>query len=312
MQGLKIALDVVLPLFLMMAVGYIIRLTGIMNDTSVRQTNKAVFTVFLPLLVFESIYNSDLQTNFNSRLLIYAVSGVILQFIISLCFTVIVEHDNLKRGVMIQGMFRGNFVLFGIPICTALFGSDAAGLASVLIAIIIPMYNILAVITLELFNSGRPNIFKALLGIITNPLVLASIAAILCKIFRIHLPDAIATSVSNLADIATPLAFVLLGASFAFKEIGSCIKSLSVTLGIKLLFFPILFLSLAILLGFRGASLAVLLTVFASPIAVSSFTMAQQMGGDERLAGQLVIFSSILSIGTLFLFIFILQQFSFL
>lgn len=312
MQSLWIALEVVLPLFLMMAVGYIIRLTGIMNETSVRQANKAVFTVFLPMLVFKNIYGTELQASLDAGLLVYAISGVILQFLISLCITVIVEHDNSKRGVMIQGMFRGNFVLFGIPICTALFGGEAAGIASALVTVIIPMYNILAVITLEIFNGGRPNILKTLLGIVTNPLILASAAAVLLTLFGISLPNTLLTTISNLASIATPLAFVLLGASFAFKEIGACIKSLTVTLSIKLLFFPILFLSLAILLGFRGASLAVLLTVFASPIAVSSFTMAQQMGGDERLAGQLVIFSSVLSIGTLFLFIFLLKQFAFM
>lgn len=312
MESVWIALEIVAPLFLMMAVGYIVKLTHIMNETSVRQTNKLIFNVFLPLLVFQNIYNTELQTGFDSWLLIYAISGVILQFLIALCIVVITEHDNSKRGVMLQGMFRSNFVLFGIPICTALFGGEAAGLASVLIAVIIPMYNILAVISLEIFNGGRPNILKTLIGIVTNPLIIASVAAILCVSFNISLPNVVTITISNLAGIATPLAFVVLGASFAFKEIGGCVKSLSITLAVKLLFFPVLFLGLAVLLGFRGPSLAVLLTVFASPIAVSSFTMAQNLGGDERLAGQLVIFSSILSIGTMFLFIVLLREFAFI
>lgn len=312
MESMRVALEIVLPLFLLMAVGYIIRLTGIMNETSVRQTNKAIFTIFLPMLVFQNVYETELQESFDSWLLIYAVAGVALQFLLSLCIAFLTERDNSRRGVMLQGMFRSNFVLFGIPVCTALFGGQAAGLASILIAVIIPLYNVLAVISLEMFNGGHPSLLRTIKGIVTNPLILASAAGILCLVFRITLPRVITTTVSNLAVISTPLAFVILGASFGFREIGSCVKSLCVTLSVKLIFFPVLFLGLAILLGFRGAPLAVLLTVFASPIAVSSFSMAQQMGGDDRLAGQLVIFSSLLSILTMFLFIFLLKQFAFL
>ncbi len=312
MESLRIAAEIVLPLFLMMAVGYVIRVSGMMNETSVRQTNKAIFKVFLPLLVFRNVYTTSLSESFDSQLLFFTVAGVALQFLLALCIAFLSGRDSAKRGVMLQGMFRSNFVLFGIPVCTALFGDQAAGLASILIAVIIPLYNVLAVISLEMFNGGRPNVFQILLGIITNPLIIASVLGVLCLSFQIVLPSFLETTVAGLSGIATPLAFVILGASFSFREIGGCIRELCVTLGVKLLFFPILFLGLAILLGFRGPQLAVLLTVFASPVAVSSFTMAQQMGGDDKLAGQLVIFSSILSILTMFLFIFLLKQFAFL
>lgn len=301
-----------MPLFLMMVVGYIIRLTGVMNDTTAWQTNKAIFTVFLSMLVFENIYKTEVQASLNSWLLIYVVAAVMLQFSVSLCIVILTEHDNSKRGVMLQGMFRGNFVLYGIPVCTALFGSDAAGSVAVLVAIIVPMYNVLSVIALEIFNGGRPNLLKTLLGIITNPIILATVAAILCNTLNINLPGAVTTTVSNLASIATPLAFVILGSSFAFKEIAACVKDLCVTLVIKLLFFPALLLGLAVLLGFRDSSLAAVLVIFTSPIAVSSFCMAQHMGGDDRLADHLVVFSSLFSIGTMCLFIFALRWFGFM
>ncbi len=312
MESLRISLVTVAPLFLLMAIGYVIRLTGIMNETAVRQTNRAVFCVFLPLLVFQNVIHTDLSQSFRYDLTIYVLAGIALQFLLSLCIAFLTERENSLRGVMLQGMFRGNFVLFGIPICMSLFGEEAAGLAGVLTSIVIPLYNILAVISLELFRGERPNIWKIFKGIITNPLIIASLFGVLCLVFRFSLPPVIESTVSDLAGIATPLAFVLLGASFSFKEVGSCIKALCVSLSVKLLFFPILFLGLAILLGFQGASLTVLLVLFASPVAVSSFTMAQQMGGDERLASQLVVFSSLLSVFTLFLFIFLLKQFSFL
>ncbi len=312
MESLRVAAEIVLPLLLMMAVGYIIRLSGLMNEASVRQTNKAIFKIFLPLLIFKNVYSTTLDQSFDSELLFYALAGVGLQFLIALCIAFLTEKDNSRRGVMLQGMFRGNFVLFGIPVCTALFGQQAAGLASLLITVIIPLYNVLAVISLEMFNGGRMGFFRVLKGIVTNPLIIASLAGVLFLVFHITLPDVLYTTVSSLSDIATPLAFVILGASFGFRKVGGRLKDLAITLSVKLLFFPILFLSLAILLGFRGAPLAVLLTVFASPVAVSSFTMAQQMGGDDSLADQMVVFSSILSVFTLFLLIFLLNQLSFL
>ena len=311
MSSLLLSLEIVLPLFFLMAVGYIIKLTGLMNETSVKQINKVIFKIFLPLLVFRNIYNTELAASFNSHLLLYAIAGVLIQFLLSLCLAILLEKDNSRRGVMLQGMFRSNFVLFGIPISTALFGDTAAGLASILIAVIIPLYNVLAVVSLEAFNGRRPNIGKILIGIVTNPLIIASALGILFVIFQIPFPAPLYDTMEDLAGIATPLAFVILGASFSFGDVGRYIKETSIVLVAKLLVFPALFLSIALMLGFRGAPLAVLLTVFGSPIAVSSFTMAQQMGGDDKLAGQLVIFSFIFSIGTMFLLIFLLKQFAF-
>ena len=311
-ESLFISLEIVLPLFFLMAIGYIIKRTGMMNETSVKQVNSVIFKIFLPLLVFLNIYNTELAESFNSKLLLYAVAGVLIQFVLSLCLVILVEKENSRRGVMLQGMFRSNFVLFGIPISTALFGDQAAGLAAILLAVIIPLYNVLAVISLEIFNGRRPNILKILLGIVTNPLIIGSVVGVLFLLFHIELPTVLYETVSDISGIATPLAFIILGASFNFGDVGKYARELSLVLGCKLVFFPVLFLGIALLLGFRDAPLAVLLTVFGAPIAVSSFTMAQQMGGDHALAGQLVVFSSIFSIVTMFLFIFLLKEMAFL
>lgn len=310
MESLYIALDTVLPLFLMMALGYIIRLCGLLNDASARQVNKTIFTVFLPLLVFVNVYDSPIS-NFSGSLMFFAIAGVLVEFLVGLVLVLLTEQENARRGVMLQGMFRSNFVLYGIPICTALFGSAAAGTASVLIAVIIPLFNVLAVLALEMFNGQKPNLWHVIRGIVTNPLILASAAGLACGWFHFTLPDVIYRTASTLGGIATPLAFVVLGASLSFSETGQRARPLLFTLAVKLLIFPLAALGTAILMGYRGAELAVLLTLFASPIAVSSFTMAQQMGGDDQLAGQLVIFSSLLSIGTLFLLVWGLKYFGY-
>ena len=245
MESLLISLEIVLPLFLLMALGYVIKLTGMMNETSVKQVNKVIFKIFLPLLVFCNIYNTELAESFNSQLLLYAVAGVLIQFVLSLCLAILLEKDNSRRGVMLQGMFRSNFVLFGIPISTALFGDTAAGLASILIAVIIPMYNVLAVISLEMFNGKRPNVGKILLGIVTNPLIIGSVLGVLFVLFQIPIPTPIYDTITDISSIATPLAFIILGASFSFGDVGKYIKEVLLVLGAKLLVFPALFLGIA-------------------------------------------------------------------
>ena len=311
MDSLFISLNAVVPLFLMMAVGYVIRLTGLMNDISTRQVNRCIFKVFLPLMLFINIYDAGDGATLRSDLLFFAVAGVLIEFLVSLVLVLLTEQDNSRRGVMLQGMFRSNFVLFGIPIAMSLFGDSAAGTASLLIAIVIPMFNALAVLALEMFNGQRPNLWGVLFGIATNPLIIASLLGIAFNHFGWYLPGLLHDTMSTLGGIATPLAFVVLGASMNFSETGRCMRPLLITLLMKLIIYPAAFVGAAILMGFRGANLAVLLTVFGSPIAVSSFTMAQQMGGDDQLAGQLVIFSSILSIGTMFLYIWGLNYFWF-
>ncbi len=311
MDSLFISLNAVVPLFLMMAVGYVIRLTGLMNDISARQVNRCIFKVFLPLMLFINIYDAGDGATLRSDLLFFAVAGVLIEFLVSLVLVLLTEQDNSRRGVMLQGMFRSNFVLFGIPIAMSLFGDSAAGTASLLIAIVIPMFNALAVLALEMFNGQRPNLWGVLFGIATNPLIIASLLGIAFNHFGWYLPGLLHDTMSTLGGISTPLAFVVLGASMNFSETGRCMRPLLITLLMKLIIYPAAFVGAAILMGFRGANLAVLLTVFGSPIAVSSFTMAQQMGGDDQLAGQLVIFSSILSIGTMFLYIWGLNYFGF-
>lgn len=312
MENLLFAFKVVFPVFAMMVIGYVLKSVGVISEVTVRQVNKMLFRVCLPFMIFTNIYSTDQQLNFQSRLVLFTVIAIATEFVIGLFLVLAFEKDNSKRGVMLQGMFRSNFVFFGIPIVTAIAGTASAGMASLLIAVVIPLFNFLAVIALEIFHGSRPNFFKIIKGIVTNPLILASAAALLVLHFNIQLPDYIAGTIRDIGSISTPLAFLMLGAYFSFGDIGVYLRQITVTSLFKLLLFPAVILGAAIWMGFRGAELAVLLSVFASPVAINSFTMAQEMGGDERLAGQLIVFTSILSVASVFLFVFILRQFAML
>ena len=173
---------------------------------------------------------------------------------------------------------------------------------------VIPCFNVLAVVALEMYNGSKVNPLKMLKKTATNPLIIASVLGIVFSLCKISIPEIIYDPMCDLASCATPLAFIFLGATFTFGSIKEHWRELFTTVSCRLIFFPIVVVGLAALLGFDGVWLVVVLTVFASPTAVSSFSLAQTLGGDDKLAVNVVIFTSMLSIVTMFLWILVLKS----
>lgn len=309
MQNFLISFNVVFPIAVMMALGYLLKVIKLMNETTVKQVNNVIFRVFLPTMIFKNVYESVISDVFDPKLVLFSIGSVCV--IILLLFIVIplIVKENSRRGVLIQGIFRSNFVIFGIPVTEALCGKGVTGAASVLIALIIPIFNFAAVISLEAFNGNKPDFKKILKGIVTNPLIIASVLGLLINISGIRFFGVIEKSMGNIASITTPLALIILGASINFKTVGSNLRYIIGGIGARLVLVPAICLFFgAYVFGFRGADLAILLALFASPSAVSSFTMAQQMGGDDELAGQIVMFGTTVCVITMFLWIFVIMQ----
>jgi predicted permease len=272
--------------------------------------NKLVFRVFLPLLLFLNIYSLEPDDAFNkengSLLLLSALSILFVVILMHFLMPIFVKNKN-KCSVMIQGVFRSNLVLFGIPITASIYGEDRIGIVSLLAAFIVPLFNVLAVIVLEYYRGSKVNYRNILLNIIRNPLIIASATAFVLLALRIQIPELLLSPLSSLSKVATPLAFIILGGTFQFSRISINIKYLiTVVLG-KLILFPLVVFAIAIALGYRGEALVALIGVTASPTAVSSFTMAVEMEADGELAGQIVVFTSIISIVTLFFVVYLLK-----
>ncbi len=308
MQSLIISFEVVLPLFIMLAIGYIVRLVKMVTDDALIKINRVCFHVFLPLLLFISIYNADIETVFNPRLLLFAFIAVLCLFTAAFFITGIFVKEPRRRSVMIQAIFRSNFVIFGVPIAISLCGDASAGIPAITSALVVPMYNVLSVFVLSAFSKSRPSLGKTLLQICKNPLVLSSAAGVIMLLSGVRLPVLITDVAGDLAAVATPLSLVVLGGLFKFSSAKKNKRALICGVLAKLVIVPAIMLPIAAALGFRGVDLVVCLSIFASPIAIASFTMAQQMGADYELAGELVVFSAAFSIITIFVFVFILKQ----
>lgn len=308
MENLILSFNVVLPLFLSIALGYALRCLHMMDEATQKSMNKLCFKVFLPIYVFNNIYTTNMALAFNPGLVALAVGGVLGVFVFLMVFIPRIEPDNAKRGVMVQAIFRSNFVLFGLPVAVSLCGESNIGPTSLLIGFVVPMFNILAVVCLESFRGGKPDFRKILSGIARNPLIIASVLGIIMNLAGIPLPAAVKKSITDLGKIATPLSLVVLGAGFQFRKIQGYVRQLIICISGKLIVSPLLMVALAALLGFRNEMLVPVLALFGSPIAVSSYTMAEQMDGDGTLAASLVVLTTAFSIFTMFLFIFGLKQ----
>ena len=303
-----ISANAVLPMCLIMALGYGTRRLGWIRREEISTINKIAFRIFLPCLLYYNIYCSDLSGSFDPLLMTYAVGGVLLTFGLSLGYTLLTEKLPERRGVMIQGMFRSNYVIMGIPVATALLGADQLGTVSILIAVIVPLFNMLAVVVLEVFRGQKPKPLHILGQIAKNPLVIGSVLGILTLAAGIRLPHILEQTIQNISAIASPLQLFLLGAFFQFSGLKTYRRELVTVSAAKLIVAPGLFLGLGALLGFRGVAFVSLIGIFASPTAVNSFTMAQQMGGDAELAGDIVVTTSAVSILTMFLWIFLFKS----
>lgn len=303
-----LSFNVVVPLFLMLVLGYSLKQIRVYDEHTISGMNQLVFKVFLPLLLFINIYQTDVAGVFDLKLMLVAVLGVLGSFFMTWLIIAWIEKDNRKRGVLIQGIFRSNFVIFGIPVTTSLFGGEATGAAALLVAVIVPIFNMLSVVILEIYRGSRINVPKILKGIITNPLIIGSVTGLLCLWLHIKIPLVLEKTISDLSKVTTPLALVILGGSFTFSSMKGNVKQIAIGVLGKLVIVPVICLSFALLIGIRGVGLAILMSIFASPTAVSSFSMAKQMDGDADLAGHLVVLGSMLSVVTMFVWIFIFKQ----
>lgn len=312
MDSLIVSFNAVAPIFLMVFLGYFLKIKAVLDKHTLQFMNGLCFKIFLPLLLFISIYNTKISSIFNWKLIVFTILSILITFLVLSLIVPLFEKEPSRRGVMIQGIFRSNFVILGIPLSVAVYGTDSVGLTSMLIAIVIPMYNILAVTTLEMHCSGKVEFKKVIKGILTNPLIIATFLGICFLLLSIQLPKFLETTITDISKIAAPLSIIVLGGSFEFKKILG--NKWAITFGVlgRLIIVPAILLGAAIICGFRGMVLMVLIAAFATPTAISSFVMAQNMGGDGELAGHLVVFSSLLSCITLFIWIFLLRFLNFI
>ena len=306
------SLNVVLPLFLCCLIGYAARRIGWITEAFVSECSHVVFYIAIPANIFLSISGDDLGKNFSLPLLFY-ICGVIV-VLSAVCGFLVprIIHKRAIAATMTVTILRGNFAMLGIPLALSLMGAEKAGPTLVMIPFATMLYTIVSVLLLIALGekkeqSAGSSLRGAVLEVIKNPLIIASAASILVALLGIHLPTAVNSTIERFADMTTGLALFMLGAQLNVKEAFSRLRYTVPATVIRLIVLPLVVVIPAILLGFRNAELACIFIFFATPTAVNSYILAGRMGGDGKLAGDIVLVTSCFSTLTMMIGIFILR-----
>ena len=312
MENLIISFNAIAPMFLIIAAGVLCRKVKLIAKDGVEVLNKLVYWIFCPALLFNNIYVATHQeggVQLDAKLLAYLAGAIVVVYGVTFAITVATVKENPRRGAVIHGIFRSNFVILGLPIVLALFPPEETAIVSVAATVVVPIFNVLAVFTLENFRGGKVTVGQVLLSIAKNPLIIGTVLGIVFWLTGLTLPGIVETSVADLAKTAMPIGLLALGAAIEAKGMGRNLKAIGMTTLARLVLVPAVTLPVAALaFGIRGVELATVMAVFASPAAINSYTMAAQMGGDAELAGGIVMATSALSCVTIFLWTFLMKQ----
>ncbi len=317
--------------------GYLFRRVGFFTEHFLSVGYRFSFRVALPCMLFCSVYTISGFDAIDFRTVLYAVVAVVVLFLLGTAAALVLIPDRAQRGVVVQSFFRSNSAIVGISLTASLGGTEAVQCMAVITAFTIPLFNVLAVIALTVFKDeggeGKRGLrsvnFKKIgLNILKNPLIIAIFAGLLCVLLRRLLPQTptgepvfllsrqlrvIYAVIESLGEIATPFMLLMLGGQFTFTATKGMKKQILVGTVGRILLAPVLAIGVGALLSRLGvldlghAEYASFIALFASPIAVSSAIMAREMGNDSELAGQLVVFTSVGSTLTLFLFSFVFR-----
>lgn len=264
-------------------------------------------------MTFNNIYAADPGNMPSTALLVFVGTGILLLEAVMLALVPRLVPENPRRGVIIQAMYRSNFVLFGLPLTVSIFGEEKASVVAMLVAMVLTIYNITSVVILELFNDGgepgrRITVRILLLRLIQNPMLQGCAIGLVFYFFRIRLPDCLANPIASFANMSTPLAMFALGGTLRFNAIAKNLRYLIPALFAKLIVVPLILVSAAYAICLRGVDLFLVVAVFGTPVASGSYPMAMNMGGDGELAGQFVFISTVASMFTLFIWIFCMSS----
>ncbi|MDD3477556.1 MAG: AEC family transporter [Candidatus Izemoplasmatales bacterium] len=336
MDTILYSLNAVLPILLLVGLGYFLKRVHFLDADFLTHANRFVFRIALPTLLFVTIYQIDQLNDINWPMVLFAVGGILFLFVLGLLFAFVFIKDPKQKGVLVQGVFRSNYAIIGIPLAQAIGGFEAVANVALVSAIAVPLMNILSVVSLTMFveDHQTPGTFrKTLVKVITNPLIIAVFLGLAALWIRSWIPIDSTTglpvftiehqipflylAITWVGQIASPLALIVLGGTFEFFVIKDLKRQIILGVLARNLMAPALTLTLAVLMTKWIESVTLgpdqypaLIALFASPTAVASAIMAAEMDNDKRLAVQLVVWTTTLSVVTIFFTVFVFRSLS--
>lgn len=311
MENFIYSINVTMPIFLVMVIGYILKQIGMLNDNFVTVANKFNFKVTLPFMLFKDIAGVDIKAVFDIKYVLFCA------IVSTICFWVVwgaaklLVRDKTIRGAFVQSSFRGSAAVMGLAFIQNIYGSSAMG--PLMIVSAVPLYNIFSVIVLTFEandNTGidkKAKIRQAGINICKNPIILSILAGLIVGLLGIQFPTLVNKTISNVAQMATPLALITIGAGFEGRKALAKIAPTMAASMIKLVLQPLVFLPIAAWMGFSGEKMIAILIMLASPTTPSCYIMAKSMNNDEVLTASVIVTTTLMAAFTLTGWIFLLK-----
>ena len=304
-------INIVLPVFSVIALGWLLRRWGLIDATFLKQTNRLVYYVCLPLLLFYKIGTADFFANFNGRLIIGSIAAVAITFVASYFYTVLRGYPNNARGVFSQSSFRGNIAYMGLAITLNAYGESGLTKAGILMGFLVPFLNLFAILALLWPHRGDGEQRGAtfwLRQIALNPLIIASFLGITWSFLDLPIPLVFERSLNIATGMTLPLALLAIGGGFSLEKLRGDLFRAALASCVKTIWMPILAAILLISMDVRGMDLGIGVLIAGTPAATANYIMADQLKGDAELAGTSIMLSTLLSAVTYTVALLILRS----
>lgn len=309
MENLIFSLNATLPIFLTMVLGWVFRRIGLMDEAFVNKMNKFVFQAALPVMVFLDLATVDFFEVWDAKFVVFCFLTTLIS-ILGVTACSFLWKDKSVQGEFIQAAYRSSAAILGIAFIQNIYGNS--GMAPLMIAATVPLYNIMAVVILSVMNPKRGRMDRALLvktgkGIVTNPIILGILAGIAWSLLKLPMPVVLEKTLNNVGKLATPMGLMAMGAAFEWKKVGEKMKPAATAAVIKLVLLAAVFLPIAVALGFRQEKLIAILVMLGSATTVSCYIMARNMGHEGIVTSGAVMLTTLGSAFTLTGWLYLLR-----
>ncbi|MCD8356468.1 MAG: AEC family transporter [Clostridia bacterium] len=316
------AFNAIAPILLLILLGYYLRIKEVFPLSFFKTVNRFAFHFCFPALMFVNLYSLDSIREIDIKLVAYLMTSLVIITIVGIILSQLITDVRNRKGVLIQAGFRSNFAIIGLPLSEGLLGPSGSALCATLQAPTVIYFNVVSVLALTIYSDDATfHVKKLLANVAKNPLIQGLCAGVIALIIRECIPcnadgslvfslsgtlPWLYTTLEYIARIATPVCLIMLGGQFNFSAVHGIRKELICGVCMRLILAPVLGFGMAFaavhfgLLDLSPNAVGVMIAAYGSPIAVSSAVMAQEMHADDVLAGQIVVWTSLLSMITIF------------
>lgn len=311
MEQLLFSLNATIPVFLVMVIGYILKMLKVVDEPFIQTLNSFNYKITLPVLLFRDIAESDFYSVWDTKYVLYCFLVTLSSIVVIWVLAGLFYRNKAQLGEFVQASYRSSAAVLGIAFIQNIYGNS--GMAPLMIIGTVPLYNVAAVLVLSFTGPHSHGLDKASLkksvkGIVTNPIIIGILLGMIASACRIQAPVIVTKTIGNISVLATPLALLGLGAGFEGRKALKQLAPTSVATLLKLVVLPAVFLPLAVFMGFRAEKLVAILIMLGSPTTVSCYIMAKNMKHEGSLTSSVVVATTFLSSITLTFFLFVLRS----